>query len=423
MNVLIVSSRPPEYSGNLGNDLCKAFTATGNKVTWAYDDIFKQYQKIDAYLCNIRNKEANKDFLDILVAKLKAITQRVCGKKTGKYFLVEDESRPVFPVSFNTNKIKGNFDLILVLFTSDMISVLTVEELSKKYKCPVFLYGIDMYFLTGGCHFFDNCKQFYNECKWCPAKVFWKKNVPHKNFLLKKQVFAYNDIRLLTNSHCKRYALTNGIAKENKLVNMSYILDETLFVPKDRFECRERLGIPQNANFVMLARYSSHERKGFVYIRESINQIFGKIEHEFRDRIVLCLIGEDATNIIEQIPIKTLNFGKVSIDVLIDLYNSADVFLSGSIDDAGPSMVNQAMACGTPVVSFNIGTAIDVLKNNVSGFKSNEISVEGFANCLNKIYRLKENERVSLRHTTRQVAIDNNSLGAFVKIIENELNS
>lgn len=418
MKVLIVSSRSPEYSGNLGNDIKKAFTQTGHTVTWAYDEILTEYKQIDEHLKKIRICEKNRNFCTKITKKAESVVYRICGKKTGRFFLVNNELTPQLPFPLQIKQINGQFDLAIVLFTSEMISAITIKELSCKFKCPILLFGIDMYFLTGGCHFFDNCSAIYNECKQCPAKPWWQKDYPHKNFLFKKHLFAEYDVFFICNSYMKMIASKNGIISEDKIINMSYILDEELFKPKDKIKCRECLNIPKDAKFIMLARYSSHPRKGFGYIRDSINYLFKETPKNLRSQIVLCLIGEDAAPIIDQINVYTINMCKVSFDDLIKLYNSVDVFLSSSIDDAGPSMVNQAMACGTPVVSFNIGTSVDVLQDGISGFKTDEVSVRAFADCIRKIYDLDESGRDSLRKSTRQTALANNSLGAFMNTIE-----
>ena len=90
------------------------------------------------------------------------------------------------------------------------------------------------------------------------------------------------------------------------------------------------------------------------------------------------------------------------------------MFLNPSTDDAGPSMVNQSIMCGTPVVSFNLGTAVDVIENGISGFKTDDISPEGFYRTLEKAIRsLIEGSNPSIRETTRATALRHNTSAVF----------
>ena len=62
---------------------------------------------------------------------------------------------------------------------------------------------------------------------------------------------------------------------------------------------------------------------------------------------------------------------------LIKFYQNSDFFLNQSIQDAGPVMVNEALACGVPVISFKTGISNDVIRNKlvkkiISAFDKNE---------------------------------------------------
>ena len=54
-------------------------------------------------------------------------------------------------------------------------------------------------------------------------------------------------------------------------------------------------------------------------------------------------------------------------------------------------MVNEALACGTPVISFRNGVSVDVIRNGYNGFLISKISSELLAKKINEIsfYRKK----------------------------------
>jgi hypothetical protein len=78
--------------------------------------------------------------------------------------------------------------------------------------------------------------------------------------------------------------------------------------------------------------------------------------------------------------------------------------------------------CGTPVVSFDSGTAIDVIYNGRSGFKVPLKDTKAFGDAIRQLFLMSDVEFDALRVTTREVALQWNSPLAFVKQVENVYN-
>lgn len=420
MNILVISSRPSQYSGHYGDNIVKSLKVNGHNVTWGYDGIEKQYDEITRYFRLINNNNCVKNIRLLLSKIKKSIGNVFFGIRCSRYFLVKNEKYPSLVSKLQLDKIKGNYDAILVLFTSEMISANIIEKVANKYSCPIILTTIDMYWITGGCYFFGDCYGYLKSCKNCPACAFWEKDIPYHNYMKKKELFQRPNIFLYTNTYVKNIINENNFISNEKLITSSFILDENEFKPLDRNDCKRKLGVKPNQRFIMLARYSDQPRKGFKYILKSINNIFG---NKNCSEVSLYLIGDDAANIVDDLSVNVINKCRVDVETLIDLYNIADVFLSASIDDAGPSMVNQAMACGTPVVSFNIGTALDVLVDGESGFVAKDISVSAYTKALHTLYLLNDDERNKLRMSTREIALKYNSLNVFSKKVESVIKS
>ena len=54
----------------------------------------------------------------------------------------------------------------------------------------------------------------------------------------------------------------------------------------------------------------------------------------------------------------------VSAEDLVNFYNSSDFMINYTIEDAGPMMINESLACGIPVISFRIGGSKYFILNN-----------------------------------------------------------
>jgi glycosyltransferase involved in cell wall biosynthesis len=72
-------------------------------------------------------------------------------------------------------------------------------------------------------------------------------------------------------------------------------------------------------------------------------------------------------------------------------------------------MVNQSMMCGTPVVTFSIGTALEVTREGENGFMAENFDDSDFVDKIFKISRLTADDFTKIRKTTRNSALEMNS--------------
>ena len=66
-------------------------------------------------------------------------------------------------------------------------------------------------------------------------------------------------------------------------------------------------------------------------------------------------------------------------------------------------MVNEALACGTPVISFRNGVSVDVIRNGYNGFLISKISVSYWQKKLMKFHFI-EKKISSLVKNSRKTA-------------------
>ena len=86
------------------------------------------------------------------------------------------------------------------------------------------------------------------------------------------------------------------------------------------------------------------------------------------------------------------------------LYQASNVFVNSSIEDSGPMMVSEALACGTPVVGFDMGIVNNMIISDYNGYKAKLKDSNDLAIGIKKILDLSEEEynQYSL-NTVRQV--------------------
>ena len=117
---------------------------------------------------------------------------------------------------------------------------------------------------------------------------------------------------------------------------------------------------------------------------------------------------------------EVLQLGLLDKNRLIDAYNASTAFLCTSTEDAGPSMINQSMACGTPVIAFNIGSGVDMIEDGITGFKAPIQEKERWGEGLKRLYKLTDVEYMEMRKQARRKAVSMNGLHVFSKAVEEE---
>ena len=90
---------------------------------------------------------------------------------------------------------------------------------------------------------------------------------------------------------------------------------------------------------------------------------FLKLREELPDNYVIVLVGVSA----EQK--KMLPDGMIgvehteSLDELVKLYSSADVFVNPTYEDNFPTTNLEALACGTPVITYRTGGSVEAVSD------------------------------------------------------------
>lgn len=338
-------------------------------------------------------------------------------KKGNNIVVLEDESKPVVSNELILSKITKEYDYFLLYGWQDMMSTSTVEAIYDKYHKPIIIPCADMYQLTGNCFFTADCQGYMDECRNC--HVFEdrpNREQAHQNFLFKKRVYKKTGCFIMVNSHTKNYFIKSGIIAEDHLLVKNATINTNIFMPKDRWQCKKKFGLDQDKIYLFL-RYinpntTEYKRKGLHLLEKSLAIVYSQLTEAEQKRVVVMFAGITADRCEISYDFQTIAIGMLDIKNLIKAYNAASVFVCPSIDDAGPTMVNQSIACGTPVIAYNQGAALDVLEDGYNGFKSEVGDYEAFAQSIVKMLRLSKPEYEAMRENAREMSLRKNSFEA-----------
>lgn len=115
-----------------------------------------------------------------------------------------------------------------------------------------------------------------------------------------------------------------------------------------------------NSKFIILGVASVWDRrKGLKYFVELANKLS-------EDEVII-LVGLTKKQM-KQIPENIIGITKTNnIEELVDIYSSADVFINPTLEDNFPTTNLEALACGTPVITFDTGGSPESVNEN-TGF-------------------------------------------------------
>ncbi len=423
MKILILSSRSPFWSANLGYDIMTSLKNAGHDV------YFLSLYHFDGMQDNMGSVLTDK----FPVRSPRTMYSRICRlfQSPIKTFLsvfyrrwykcwyslvVEDEMNPILDPKYINKRIGDErYDLIFTLFLENYISSYSLLQIYRVQKCPIFIMCVDMYAMTGGCYYFANCKRYRYECSHCPVKKRRGDGYPHENYLVKKKVYKAIDCSFLCDTYQKKLFLQSGLFRKDQVDLFHCVINENIFRPRDQENERKNLGLPLN-KFIMFSGSANvkDERKGFSLLKESLS-IFSR--QCGKENIILVLGGKESENIKNFFDVKCISVGFLSMENLSKMYAASDVYLSPSLDDAGPSMVNQSLMCGTPVVAFEVGVAIDIIKDKGTGYVAKKGDVYDFARGIKYIYDI--NDKNLMRKTCRNLSLSLFSMPAIASQIEN----
>lgn len=214
-----------------------------------------------------------------------------------------------------------------------------------------------------------------------------------------------------------------GIA-DNKLFTVPPGVNLTLMTELNKkTELKSRLGLYNK--FVLLCVGNAIHRKGHDQLLRCIKSLNEK-QKEIPIHLILVTEGPELSKYKEYIDTNNLT-DRVTINPfveqqkLVEIYNTADVFVFPSREEPLGLAAIEAMACGLPVIGADVG-GIREVTNNGAGFLYEPENIYDLGNKIEMVYRkdydLKKNE-IAMKKKVQQYSLKEN-VQQMIKILEVE---
>ena len=224
----------------------------------------------------------------------------------------------------------------------------------------------DMNPFTGGCHYSAGCTHYTTNCSRCPQLSGDPAGAAALHLAERKAVYrGAPHLAVVTPSvWLTKEARRSAMLSSARLETISNSVDSTIFCPDGRAAARHKLGVADNAVCIAFAPLDRAERrKGFAQLAAALSAV---AERTNGMDVRLVVLGDSAEATQFPLPTIVLPTAELEEDVAAIL-SACDISITPSLEDNLPNTILEAMACGVPVVAFDVGGARDALVDGESG--------------------------------------------------------
>ncbi len=276
----------------------------------------------------------------------------------------------------------------------------------------------DCWAFTGRCpHFImEHCEKWKHGCHECtypkdryPATRFDRSE---KNWRQKRKSFSgVSNLTLVTPSNWLMKQVKQSYLKDYPGAVIHNGIDFSVFSPKESRIIRERLGFPQY--IIMGVASSWGKRKGLdVFI-----ELSKKLPGEYK--IVLVGITREERKCLPEV----IDCVERTADQneLAEYYSAADLFVNPTREDTFPTVNIEALACGTPVLTFRTGGSPEIIDETCGAV----VDCDDFDSLLSETIDICANKRYSPINCIRRAKLFSKEerFIDYIKLFRNEYES
>lgn len=228
----------------------------------------------------------------------------------------------------------------------------------KKHNVPTVWTLHDCWAFTGQCPHFTivKCDKWKVGCHNCPQYKEYPASLydnTKKMWQLKKKWFTgVKNMTIVTPSEWLAGLARESYLKQYPIEVINNGIDLNVFKPTHS-NFRERYEIPAEKHIILGVSFAWGYRKGL--------DCFVEIAEKLGEQYQIVLVGTD-DEIDKNLPHNIISIHRTQNQKeLAEVYSAADVFVMPTREENYPTVNMEAIACGTPVVTFRTGGSPEML--------------------------------------------------------------
>jgi len=309
-------------------------------------------------------------------------------------------------ISLSEHPLFKEADLLHIHWLNKGFVSLAGLEAALRSGKPVLWTCHDMWPFTGGCYHNRGCDHFEKACGNCQyLRNPHAQDLSHKVFLKKQQLNAkYPNLHYVTPSHwLADIGAVSGVGLREKPQVIPNGIDTTRFAPDTKIQRQqsERRHQTGRLKVLFVASNLSNRYKGF---REFCAIVQAAVQQGIP--IDFTVVGgrqpEDVS--VAGFPIQFLP-AVGTPEALIALYREHDAYITTSLEENLPTTVIESIACGTPVLAYNVGGMADIISEGKEGYLFPLQAVEAVVTRLAALYSADAAAWVELQNACRAKAV------------------
>lgn len=255
----------------------------------------------------------------------------------------------------------------------------------KKKKIRIIWTLHDCWTFTGHCTHFEyaNCEKWKNKCLNCPLINKYPKSFKDNsewNYVKKKDLFNGLNITIVTPSKWLTNLVKQSFLKKYETIVIPNGINTDLFKPtKSDFRKKNHL---ENKKIILGVASEWTKEKGY----DDFIKLSQLLEDDYR--IVLVGLSEKQ---MKDIPKNILGIRRTeSVQELVEIYSAADIYFNLTYADNYPTTNLEALACGTPVVTYKTGGSPECINGKNGIVIDFETLCKNYKKIVNRDYEINQ---------------------------------
>lgn len=228
----------------------------------------------------------------------------------------------------------------------------------REKKTKIFWTFHDCWAFTGYCPYYDmvGCDKWKTSCRNCPQKRKYSWFFDRSRYLFekKKKLLENLDLTIITPSHWLAEQVKQSFLHKCEVKVIHNGIDLNVFQPREssfreKYHCENK--------FIILG-------VAFIWAKRKGLDVFCELAKRLTEEYQIVLVGTD-DEVDKILPPNIISIHHTQNQKeLAQLYTTSDVFVNPARVDNYPTTHMEALACGTPVLTFQVGGCSEMLDEN-----------------------------------------------------------
>lgn len=255
----------------------------------------------------------------------------------------------------------------------------------SKSGIPVVWTVHDCWLYTGHCYYYSyvECNRWQAGCGNCmqqrkfPASLLVDRST--KNYFDKKLAFTSipkSLLRIVPVSEWIRGEMSKSFLRDYNFQVIHNGIDLNIFKPTISELIKDKYRLPLDKHLILGVASIWSKEKGW--------DDFISLSKNISNNEVIVLVGVDDAQL-KQLPDNIIAISRTeNITELAALYSMADVFVNPTWQDNYPTVNLEAIACGTPVITYRTGGSVEVITSR-TGYIVEQGDIDGILKAIREI--------------------------------------